>query len=165
MADLFPRASDRDIDPKSDATDEYNCISWAVWHQSQVIWPDVESQWAWPTALDRNESLANFEAFFALLEFSPCSDGRLEEGYEKIVLYAENGMVTHAARLQANGRWTSKLGAGVDAEHVTPEKLANSTYGSPVRFMKRAATGKPRLPDLFPKPFRLIGRFGQGLIR
>lgn len=166
MADLFPRASDRDIVPKSNATEEYNCVAWAAWHQGQVIWPDDRFLWAWPRSLDRNETVANFEAFFEMLGFEQCADGHLEAGFEKIVIYAESGVVTHAARLQADGKWTSKLGGGVDAEHPAPETLVSKTYGTPVRYMRRTAEPKPELPaDMYPKGFRLIGLFGQGIVR
>jgi hypothetical protein len=167
MAELFPRAtSDRDIVARSDATEEYNCIAWAVWHQGQVIWPDARSQWGWPQALARNETIQNFEAFFALMGYAQCADGDPEAGHEKIVIYAENGRVTHTARLQDDGKWTSKFGGGIDAEHSTPEKLVSQTYGVPVRYMRRVSAGKPKLPDdMQPKPHRIIGAFGQGLIR
>src|SRR5690349_2662705 len=121
MADLFPRASVRDIDPKSCATDEYNCVAWAVQRKNQIIWPDELEQHGWAEDIDRNEDLAAFRRFFEASGYTSCADGTPENLYEKIAIYTDTGIVTHVARLQSDGKWTSKLGGGIDGEHPRPE--------------------------------------------
>lgn len=67
----------------------------------------------------------------------------MEEGYEKVALFArhdDEGRIapTHAAKQLADGRWTSKLGALEDIEHMEPEDVNGPLYGTPIRFMRRA---------------------------
>jgi len=50
---------------------------------------------------------------------------------EKVAIYADAAeLVTHMARQIANGRWTSKLGASWDIEHLRPECLNSDCYGT-----------------------------------
>jgi len=68
----------------------------------------------------------------------PCESGDLEQGFEKLVIYAGTGMVpTHMARQLSSGTWTSKLGRDVDIEHDTPLEVEGALYGSVVKFLKR----------------------------
>jgi hypothetical protein len=144
-----------DFDPTSDATAQYNCISWALSYDRQAIWPDEDRQLAWP----------DFRKLFELCGFSHCLNGDIEAGHEKIVLMGGHGVVMHASRQIKNGRWTSKLGAQVDGEHPSPDTLRH-LYGDVLLWMKRQWTGgPPRLPDLNPPPARLIGPHGGPLVR
>ena len=82
---------------------------------------------------------------FQILGYEPCDDGTLEDGYQKVVLYADrSGIPTHAARQLENGRWTSKLGRLEDIEHDTVEDVSGPVYGQPVQFMRRALTNAGR---------------------
>jgi hypothetical protein len=65
-----------------------------------------------------------------------CEDGRLESGFEKIALFALEGLPKHAARQLQSGRWTSKLGRLEDIEH-TLDDLTGALYGSVALVMKR----------------------------
>ena len=80
-------------------------------------------------------------AAFAVLGYEECEGDSLEEGYEKVALFARNviGVLepTHAARQLRDGQWTSKLGPQEDIEHTRAEDVAGPCYGIPVRFMKR----------------------------
>jgi len=51
---------------------------------------------------------------------------------EKIALYALQGVPSHAARLLANGLWTSKLGADIDLSHDLSE-LEGPRYGQVIK--------------------------------
>jgi hypothetical protein len=74
---------------------------------------------------------------FATVGFENCSTDEWEPGFEKIALFARDGVPQHAARQLATGRWTSKLGAMEDIEHDLRD-LEGTLYGSVVLFMKRA---------------------------
>ncbi|WP_316230376.1 hypothetical protein [Bradyrhizobium sp. SZCCHNR1051] len=143
--------------PKSDATPNYNCIAWAVTYEQQAIWPDDRGQMGWPIHLPREETPAAFQAFFESAGFVVCSDGTLEAGHEKIAIYVLNGLVTHAARQLPNGRWTSKMAQGVDAEHPSPDTLVGPGYGYVRLYMRRRYDGRPPLlPPLNPLPPLII---------
>lgn len=73
---------------------------------------------------------------FEQLGYRVCSDSGLEEGYEKIAIYALEGSATHAARQLENGKWTSKLGENIDVEH-TLMGLEGPVYGEVVKILKR----------------------------
>ena len=72
------------------------------------------------------------------MEYEPCDDGALEDGFEKVAIYALSFTVTHMARQLASGRWTSKLGELEDIEHETPAELEGDIYGIVVQYMRRA---------------------------
>ena len=77
---------------------------------------------------------------FLAAGYELCGDGNLEDGYEKIAIYAKDGEPTHAARQLGDGRWTSKLGKYEDIEHDSLDALNGEgfgEYGSVALFMVR----------------------------
>jgi hypothetical protein len=74
-----------------------------------------------------------------------CADGSLEDGFEKISIYANaNSVPTHAARQTVNGAWVSKLGRSFDIEHESLNGVSGpgnpqgvEDYGSPAVYMRR----------------------------
>ena len=84
--------------------------------------------------------MAAFVQAFATIGYSPCPDGSLEAGWEKVALYATDEGPTHAARQLPTGRWTSKLGPDDDIEHAL-EGLCGPAYGSVVQFLRRPVGG------------------------
>jgi hypothetical protein len=141
---LFPRL---DKDPHfkitSPCTHEYNCIAWAAlrnnifwWpHQNVAILDGVE----WPFGLPLNSSLSNFISLYYHLEYEVCSSWKFENGLQKIALYVDqsNSQVTHAARQNFDGIWTSKLGSLQDILHTNPHSLEDSNYGLVTTIMSR----------------------------
>ena len=83
------------------------------------------------------DSLDAFVAAFGTLGYERCSDGALEEGFERIALYGLSNSITHAARQLNTGLWTSKLGKLEDIEHSTSSELEGTDYGSVVQYMRR----------------------------
>jgi len=91
-------------------------------------------------------TIDEFVEVFALFGYEPSNSEIYEAGFEKIAIYVRNGEPQHAARQLANGRWTSKLGAGIDIIH---DKLGDfpssapygpcTAYGGAQYFMKRRA--------------------------
>lgn len=70
--------------------------------------------------------------------YTHCEDGTLEEGCEKVAIYADSdGSLTHAARQLLNGQWTSKMGDLEDITHTDVNAVSGPLYGQVVRFMKR----------------------------
>ncbi len=63
-------------------------------------------------------------------------DGSFEVGFEKVAIFAKNGVPTHAARQIDEHCWTSKLGGNVDIEHEL-KSIEGATYGNVVRYLKR----------------------------
>ena len=75
--------------------------------------------------------------------FESCDDDALEDGIEKVALFADGGLFTHTARQLRSGRWTSKLGADCDIEHELEALVSHRSpsalyrYGEIVAFMRR----------------------------
>jgi hypothetical protein len=119
------------------ATDEYNCIAWAMDDQSNFWWPNGSG--FWPGRLKGQAfapTLAVFHAAFATRGYSPCVDSTLEPGFEKVALYAKGLEITHAARQLASGFWTSKLGRHVDVEHELGQ-IEGPAYGTVIAYLSR----------------------------
>jgi hypothetical protein len=114
----------------------YNCIAWAAGDVTKLWWPAQIPPWYWPPGVPFEETVPAFIAAYATIGYSPCQDGNIEHGLEKVVLFALNRAVKHAARQLQNGFWTSKMGANVDIEHDL-EAVSGPVYGQPVQFLKR----------------------------
>lgn len=123
----------------------YNCIAWAAGDNRRWWWPLPSLPWIyWPPNAPRQETLAAFVSAFGSLGYQVCTDGQLEDGIEKIAIFADtSGKPTHAARQLADGWWTSKLGKFIDISH-TITGLDGPKYGSVVTFMSRVARAVPR---------------------
>lgn len=112
----------------------YNCIAWVVGENYRWWWPSTDSYW--PKGCPQDTTVSAFKRAFATLGYEPCSDGRRETGYKKIVLYAIGDEPTHMARQLSNGRWTSKLGKNVDIEHKVKD-LEGPCYGKVAMYFRR----------------------------
>jgi hypothetical protein len=135
----FPALRGTGYQVTSPMAQQYNCIAWAASDTTQCWWPiaaDPLQRAYWPSGVAPEATLEAFRQAFATLGYVVCDDDRLEEGYEKIALFALVGAPKHAARQLPNGRWTSKLGQGEDIEHALHD-LTGMAYGSVVSVMKR----------------------------
>ncbi len=142
---LFPGLSSFAYEITSESTPDYNCIAWAAGVTEAWWWPDSMSQYYWPAGIARNESIDSFRAAFRTLGYSDCRLPDLEEGFEKIALYVnQEGVPTHAARQESDGRWTSKLGNLEDISHDRLEGLSGTAYGNASVFMKRPNAHRDR---------------------
>jgi hypothetical protein len=138
----FPRLLPENHRLASPPTLDYNCIAWAAGDTENWWQPGVH----WPTAVPANEyGLGVLEEAFRAMGYEPCDDARLEAGFEKVALYGDKVLYTHAARQLPSGRWTSKLGKGEDIEHDTPDDVAGGSYGEVAMILKRpvAVSGGP----------------------
>lgn len=134
---LFPNVGLYTI--TSPTTVDYNCIAWAVGETGH--WWDPDPDYYWPEEAPRQVTLEAFVAMFRSEGYKICDASALEDGYEKIALYARPDLVpTHVARQLPTGRWTSKLGQLEDIEHETLGNLEGSEYGQARIIMKRRRT-------------------------
>lgn len=104
----------------------------------------------WPEGVSQESTLASYVQAFESIGYRVCEDDRLEDGVEKIALYASaDGSATHAARQLASGEWASKLGKSVDTRHRSLAALEGEMYGHVARVMQRL---RPTLPSATPHP-------------
>lgn len=138
----FPNLRRGEYRVTSEETPRYNCIAHAAGKEDAWWWPEEFDVAYWPL-VDRQETLQCFLSAFTLQGYAACEAADLEEGFEKIALYADaSGVPTHAARQLATGRWTSKLGEWEDIEHDRLEALEDLHdtglgYGRVACIMKR----------------------------
>ena len=134
----FPRLTDRNHRVTSPATVDYNCVAWAAedadhWWQPGEFWPVPD----WPAD---DCGLGALERAFLDRGYVDCSlDATSESAFEKVALYGDTSIYTHIARQLPNGKWTSKLGQGVDIEHDDPDDVSGGVYGELAQVMKRPA--------------------------
>ena len=124
---------------RSIKTWRYNCIAFTADDVSAWWWPDdaKDSDAYWP--IDRREEkLDCFMEAYQSLGYAACEEEGKEEGFEKIAIYALNGIPSHAAKQLPDGRWKSKLGPDEDIHHNSVKALEDDfNYGKVVQYMKR----------------------------
>ena len=135
LEELFPNLSTSGFQITSPATPNYNCIAWAA-GDDQLRW-DFAPGYYWPHRIPRNGFLETVVQVFGMLGFETCETGSFETDVEMVVLYAIEGIFTHAARQTTEGKWTNKLGTLEDIEHDSPGALEGEEYGRVARYMKR----------------------------
>jgi len=100
----------------------------------------------WPPNVPREETVDSFIVAFQGLGFTVCADESFEQGFEKVALFAKKGVPTHAARQLTNGsnagRWTSKMGSGIDVAHAL-QAVCGKSYGQVTVVMKRPLGSGP----------------------
>lgn len=123
----------------SDETTIYNCIAFAAGVTQEWWWPDDEGVGKWPDGVPRMETIECFVQAYGTLGYEICENDDLEDGFEKVAIYALEGVPTHAARQLACGEWCSKLGRWEDIRHRTLRGVEDSDcYGNVTVLMRRA---------------------------
>ena len=115
----------------------YNCIAFAASETHRIWWPSPVNKAYWPAGVPRERTLDAFKAAYATLGFEGCDGGELEQGYEKIAIYALRAKPTHAAKQLPNGHWASKIGREEDIEHETVSGVTGDNYGEVAVYLKR----------------------------
>ncbi|MHB8571741.1 MAG: DUF7689 domain-containing protein [Candidatus Dormibacteria bacterium] len=135
---ILPGLTTEAYDVTSEQDGDYNCIAWAAGRSDTWFWPWHNAPYFWPPNVPADNSLSSFVQMFSLFGYAPCTDGELEEQFEKVAIYALGDRVTHAARQLPGGRWASKLGPEWDIEHRTPAAVEGLAYGRVVVYLRRA---------------------------
>ena len=131
--EAFPNIAEAGYQITSEPADEYNCIAWAA--GSNTEWWSHVIGYRWPA--ERASEVESLVQLFASMGYEICDNAELEEGIEKVVIFAQDGRWSHATRQLENGQWTSKLGLFEDIEHSTAESLVGDFYGSVHCTMRR----------------------------
>jgi hypothetical protein len=134
----FPRIRKQDLCKTSPADVRYNCVAHAL-KDFQRWWEPFGELYYWPTREGADDTVASLVRALISQGYLPSDDDAVEPGFEKVAIYAEGDEYLHVARQVGLGRWTSKLGDGMDLEHPL-EQLEGSCYGKVVCFMKRPCT-------------------------
>ena len=122
----------------SDEDSGYNCIAWAAGRSDQ--WWEPSPGYYWPDGSPAIDTVEALMQVFRDLGYEVCANGHAESGFQKIAIFAEDEIYTHAARQLDDGKWTSKIGAWEDIEHSSCEGLEGNEYGKVRHFMKRPKT-------------------------
>jgi hypothetical protein len=86
-------------------TEDYNCIAWAVLGDTTKRWWPNAPDYYWPPECLFPDAVNSFLCVLWVLGYQPCTDGRLEDGYEKVVIYADsNGQPTQETRTSSSFR-------------------------------------------------------------
>jgi hypothetical protein len=135
----FPRLRLEGYSITSPETEDYICIAWAAGDTARKWDPDFISGRYWPEGVPRTLDLESFVQLFAVKGgYTPCESEAVEQGFEKIAIFASlNEEVTHAARQLPSGAWTSKLGDWEDIEHQSLSGLESACYGRVARILRR----------------------------
>jgi hypothetical protein len=164
----FPNLSSTNHHCTSDPVEQQNCIAFAAGDKIRWWWPilfgPTTSPYFWPAAAPLEETVDAFVKAFEIVKFTECKDdddGRLEGGFEKIAIFAQNEKIrtqqsvlvpTHVA-IQSplrNGKWRSKMGDDEDIEHDLAS-LVGPHYGEVVVFMRRTLKQKTAARKLLQK--------------
>ncbi|MCS6804915.1 MAG: hypothetical protein NZ823_07195 [Blastocatellia bacterium] len=138
LENWFPGLCGTPYEVTSPADVGYNCIAWATQDTSRWWEPDPLHLRYWPREVRREYTLQAYADAFRLQGFEDCADAGLEEGWEKVALFATpDGTPTHAARQLPDGTWTSKLGTLEDIKHLELTHVAGQHYGQPVIILRR----------------------------
>lgn len=135
---LFPNLARSGYRLCSPPDPSYNCIAWAAGQSGPPWWwPDPLGVNWWPKGVPRVVTLGAFTAAYGTLGYQPCGlQSALIAGIEKIAIYTQQAIPTHAARQLPTGLWTSKIGQSVDIEHSLLA-LDGGLYGNVAVILQR----------------------------
>ena len=87
--------------------------------------------------------MESFIAYFENLGYRRRDGPSLEEGFEKVAVFADEIGPTHASRQLPGGRRSSKMGRdGVDIEHDGLGCIEGAIYGEVRLFLRRPAANR-----------------------
>jgi len=121
---------------RSAPTWAYNCFAFALGRTD--VWYSPKPGYYWPRGIPKGQHVKNLVLLHEKEGFALCDDGLLEEGVEKIALYADGQECTHVALQAKDGKWWSKCAQDHDIEHESLDVLVGEQFGTIAHFMKRA---------------------------
>ncbi len=137
---IFPNLHRSIYEKTSEENDRNNCAAWAAGDASRWMQPPVEPWHYWPAEAPLDLDVDSFVKAYELIGFEICADATYEAGYQKLAIYGyPDRTFSHAARLNENGSWSSKLGCWEDIKHDTLRALEGRwpAYGKVYVYMKR----------------------------
>lgn len=102
IEDYFPSLPLSGFRRISDASEKYNCVAWAAGHDDE--WWDIAEGYYWPEDVPREAAVQHLVKVYELLGFVRCESDRLEDGFEKVAVYSDGYLWTHAARQLQSGK-------------------------------------------------------------
>ena len=138
---------------RSDPDPLYNCIGFAMGMRNvcvALVHP-YGLDWCWwpptvPPTLDPQSLIGAFEYF----GFEICLDGMVEPDFDKVALYKKNGKWQHAAVIEEDDLYHSKMGVWWDVVHRGGDLFLNDSYGSIYAYMKRPVKDRWKTEDRRP---------------
>jgi hypothetical protein len=130
----------RDAFQTSPATQDYNCVAWALEINDEFWWPKPAPDYYWPDGVPREETK---EAFIRVFEIHGYTEVPLivsgsekpPAEVERIAIFVKSGEITHVARQMRSGKWTSKMANDMDMTHDLDELVPG--YGAVSWIMER----------------------------
>jgi len=149
VEERFPKLGPDGYGITSPRDDKYNCVAWIARDPHRWWEPGIDGCF-WPIAniaadLDAGD-LGEYLGVFQLLGFETCSDGLLDDGVEKIAIYAVGNDFQHVAYQRGDGGWSSKLGELNDVRHEQTTSLSGSgafEYAPVLMYMSRCREPHP----------------------
>lgn len=123
----------------------YNCFAYAGDDTRRNWHPSAYGGLYWPGGETDVRTLEAYVTGYGHLGYSPTDSAELEDGIEKIAIYARQDGPSHAALQLTNGYWTSKLGHREDIEHEL-HGLEGERYGRVVAILARPRDAQGVLP-------------------
>jgi len=138
----FPGLTDENHKETSKFDPKYNCIGYAagtrLWWQPK---PLIGGNRYWPPGAPQEETIDAYVKAYEFKGYVVCADESFEEGFEKIAIFAKDGIPKHAALQVDSVFWTSKLGRAEDISHHL-RAIEGSFYGNAVVFLRRRKKSK-----------------------
>ena len=145
IEDRFPKLTGEGYSLTSSPTDAYNCVAWIARDVRRWWSPEDVDGYFWPWR-NRDGTLSEYLRLFEHCGFAECVSGTLEDGYEKIAIFASSEEFDHVAFQREDGCWSSKLGELGDVMHKTLSSLGGAgcfEYADVAMFMRRVREPHP----------------------
>lgn len=124
---------------------DYNCAAYVAddrtqkWAYTMVPQPG----YYWPKGAIEDDDPDALKSAYETIGYELDTGDRAaepEDGYEKLAIYVDDyGLWSHAAKLGADGEWSSKLGDSYDVTHKSQHCFGDSgpEYGNVAYYMRR----------------------------
>lgn len=143
------------FDIKSDRNPLYNCIGYAMGtldHFVALGRPDGLPWCCWPQGATYSDDPKSLKEAFECLGFVETDNPNVEYGFDKVALYEKGGKWKHAARIETDNQYHSKLGTEYDIIHRAGNVFHEVDYGDVYAYMKRSVQDRAltlqRLPAI-----------------